>query len=256
VGEALGEPARTGPKASWWEWGAAKAALEYLFFAGAIAAAGRTAQFERLYDLADRVIPPPSPTLPTDDDGRRRALIDLAGRALGVATERSLADYFRMPGDLARAAIVGLVEAGVLAPVAVEGWRRTAYLHREARRPRRVEASALLSPFDSMVFERARLEELFGMRHRLEYYVPKERRVWGYYVMPFLLGERMVARVDLKADRAGGRLLVLAAHLEPDAQVGAVAPALAAELGELATWLGLGDVVVEARGELARGLRW
>jgi uncharacterized protein YcaQ len=237
-----------------WNWSEAKSALEYLFFIGQIASAGRTAQFERLYDLAERVVPPPQTDLPGDPASQQRALIEIAARALGVGTERCLADYFRMPTDLARIAIGALVEREVLQPVLVEGWPRPTYLHRDARQPRAVTARALLSPFDSMVFERRRLEELFGMHYRLEYYLPPARRVWGYYVMPFLLGEQMVGRVDLKADRAEGRLMVRHAYLEPGASPAEVAPPLAAELADLARWLGLRDIDSVAGGELGKAL--
>ncbi|MDR1152695.1 MAG: winged helix DNA-binding domain-containing protein [Bifidobacteriaceae bacterium] len=242
-------------RAGWWDRGVAKSALEYLFFVGDLAAAGRTTQFERRYDIASRVIPPPDAGCPTDAADQQRSLIEIAARALGVGTERCLADYFRMPRTMARAAIVDLVEDGVIEPVTVEGWGDTAYLHREARIPGRVAACALLSPFDSLVFERNRLEMLFSMRHRLEYYVPAAKRVWGYYVMLFLLGEQMVARVDLKADRAGRRLDVRSVHPEPGHAAGAVAGPLAAELVSLAHWLDLDQVHVPADGDLAAELR-
>jgi uncharacterized protein YcaQ len=235
-----------------WDWGPAKSALEYLFWTGEVACPGRTAQFERRYDLAERVVPPAGADIPRDHASQQRRLIEIAAQALGVATPASLADYFRMPTDLARAAIAGLVADGVLEPVSVEGWTQPAYLHREARTPRSVHSAALLSPFDSMIFDRRRLEELFAMRHRLEYYVPPQRRIWGYYVMPFLLGEEMVARVDLKADRAASRLIVRAVHLEPGQAVGQVGAALAAEVAELAVWLGLNTITLDdAAGALA-----
>jgi uncharacterized protein YcaQ len=228
-----------------WDWGLAKSALEYLFYAGELGGAGRTAQFERRYDLAERVIPPSAPDSPVGEVDGQRTLVDIAARALGVATAHSLADYFRMPVGATRDAIAHLVRQGVLAEVAVDSWRHPAYLHREATIPRHVSARALLSPFDSLVFDRRRLEELFAMHHRLEYYVPPERRIWGYYVMPFLLGQEMVARVDLKADRARGTLIVRAAHLEPDFPADRVSAALTCELADLASWLGLPSIRVD-----------
>jgi uncharacterized protein YcaQ len=202
------------------------------------------------------VVPPPEPGSPTDRPGQFRALIDRAARAHGVASPACLADYFRMPAAETRLAVAELVEAGVLVPVQVSDWPGPLYRHRGARLPRRLEARALLVAFDPLIFHRRRVEALFGMRYRLEYYLPAPQRVHGYYVMPFLLGDQLVARVDLKADRRASRLLVRAALAEPGVRAGAVTEALAQELVEMAGWLGLAQTVVEAdaRGDLAAGL--
>jgi uncharacterized protein YcaQ len=238
----------------WWAWSGAKRALEYLFAAGRITTATRRGSFERVYDLPERVIPAAVLDLPTPDEAAaQRALLERSARALGIATAADLRDYFRLSPAEAAPRIAELVEAGTLSPVAVQGWRQPAYLHREARRPRRAEGQALLVPFDPLIWDRARTERLFGLRYRIEIYTPAERRMHGYYVLPFLLGDRIAARLDLKADRRAGALLVQSAHGEADAP--AETPArLAAELRLMAEWLGLEAIRIRPKGDLASRL--
>jgi uncharacterized protein YcaQ len=232
-------------KGGWWEWGDTKRALEWLFWAGRITTATRRASFERVYDLTERVIPAAILALPTPaPDDARRALVAHAGEALGIATETDLRDYFRLKPEPARRAVAELVEEGVLLPAQIQGWARPAYLHRAARRPRRIRGQALLAPFDPLVWERSRTERLFGFRYRIEIYTPAEKRTHGYYVLPFLLDERLVARVDLKADRKGARLLVQGTTFEPGAPADA-GERLDEEISLMARWLGLETV---ARG--------
>jgi uncharacterized protein YcaQ len=239
-----------GPKGPWWDWSDVKRALEFLFWSGSVTAARRR-RFERLYDIPERVLPAAVVAAPTpSDDEAQRTLLRVAARAMGVATEPDLRDYFRLPTAESKARVAELVEAGDLLPVAVEGWTAPAYLAPGARVPRRVDARALVGPFDSLIWERPRVERVFGFRYRIEIYVPKAKRVHGYYVLPLVLGDRIVARVDLKSDRGAGALLVQAAHAEPGPPP-ETAEALAAELRRLAAWLGLDDVVVAGSGDLA-----
>jgi uncharacterized protein YcaQ len=242
-------------KGPWWDWSQAKLALEYLFWTGQVSVRRRS-NFEREYDLADNIIPPDAYESPGlgDLEGRRE-LLALASRSLGVATYRDLADYYRLNMPRSRAALTSLVDEGRLVAVTVEGWKDQAYLDPRARVPRQIRARALLSPFDSLVWERARVERLFGFRYRIEIYTPPPKRTYGYYVLPFLLGEHLVARVDLKADRKAGALLVPAAFGELGAPVDDVVTELADELVAMASWLGLERVEVGDRGDLADPLR-
>jgi uncharacterized protein YcaQ len=227
-------------QSGWWEWSDAKRTLEWLFWAGHISTATRRGSFERVYDLTERAIPADVLAQPTPADAdAHRALIERAAAAHGIATTGDLRDYFRQSPGQAAVAIRELLEEGVLIPVEVPGWRH-AWLHRDARRPRKIDAQALLAPFDPLIWTRDRAERLFGFRYRIEIYVPAEKRQHGYYVLPFLLGDRFVARVDLKADRHASCLLVRSIHLEADAP-DHTPEALQGELKSMAGWLGLAD---------------
>jgi uncharacterized protein len=255
---ALSARELTGAGASaggWWGWSDGKRALEALFAAGRVAAAGRRG-FERLYDLPERVIPARVLAMPTPaSEDAQRSLMRIAARALGVGTEKDLCDYFRIRIGAGRLRISELVETGELIPVAVEGWPQPAFIARDARLPRTVDARAVLSPFDSLIWERARTERIFGFRYRIEIYTPSANRKYGYYVLPFLLGDRLVGRVDLKSDRATGTLLVRGAHSEPGVRLSEVAEPLMHEITTIASWLGLERIEVTRRGNLARKLR-
>jgi uncharacterized protein len=252
AGELAAEERRS--KDHWgWNWTDAKTALEHLFSTGAVTASSRR-NFERVYDVTERVIPRAVLDLPTPDEpDAHRELLLLAAHRHGVGTAVDLADYFRLRLPQARPRLAELVEDGRLATATVEGWRQPAYVVPGLVRPRRIEARALLAPFDPLVWERDRTERLFGFRYRIEIYVPRDRRTHGYYVLPFLLGDRLVARVDLKADRGPRVLRVQAAYAEPHAP-SETAEALAAELRGLAGWLGLDEVAVSPVGDLAAPL--
>jgi uncharacterized protein YcaQ len=238
-----------------WDWHAGKVALEWLFFTGEVTATHRTTSFEKVYDLTERVLPAAVLQAPTPDPADAvRELVRTASRALGVATERDVRDYFRLRPVAARTAIEELADAGELLPVEVPGWGAPAWLDPEARRPRWIRARALLSPFDSLVWERPRVERIFGFRYRLEIYTPAAKRVHGYYVLPFLLGDQLVARADLKADRKAGVLRVQAVHGEEGIDRPVVAAALADELRLMADWLEIDDVAVAGPGDLATDL--
>ena len=240
-------------KGGWWGWSDEKHAFEWLFWAGRITAHSRRG-FERLYDLPERVIPSDifNAPIPKPKDAHRE-LLRISARALGVATYGDLRDYFRLsPGDM-KGRLEELVEEGELLPVKVDGWKQQAYLNTGARMPRKVHARALLAPFDPLVFERSRAERLFDFHYRIEIYTPAEKRQYGYYVLPFLLGERIVARVDVKADRPAGVLRVLATYAEPGAP-----PETAAEMLEefrlMQSWLGLERIDVVPSGDLGPAL--
>ena len=240
---------------AWWRWADGKDALERLLDAGRLGVAGRRG-FERVYDLAERVLPPETLVLPTPPEADAyRELVRRAARALGVATIADLADYFRIPIRVTNQAANELAEGGELVTARVEGWKGKAYLDRGmVRSPRTVSARTLLTPFDSLIWYRERTERLFGFHYRIEIYVPEAKRVHGYFVLPFLLGEALVARVDLKADRARRTLLVRGAFAEAGAKKLEVAEQLAVELKRLAGWLGFGGIEVAGRGDLSRAL--
>jgi uncharacterized protein YcaQ len=254
-GPVTGADFAEGPRGQpgWWSWSDGKRALEWLFWAGLITTKTRRG-FERVYDLTERALPGRIIDLPTPTEAdAQRDLVRLAARAMGVATLADLRDYFRLPLADARARVVELAEAGELVAVAVKGWRQPAYLDPQARRPRGVRAAALLSPFDNLIWTRDRTERLFGVKVRLEIYTPAHKRAHGYYVLPFLQDEAITARVDLKSDRQAGVLRVQAAWREPDATPDTAAR-LGVELRRMSAWLGLGEVEVAGKGDLAEAL--
>ena len=238
----------------WWGWSEAKRAVECLFWTGDLAVVTRRGTFERVYGLPEAALPRAvlAASTPSREEAQRQ-LVRIAARALGVATERDLRDYFRMGVAETKARVAELVEGGELTPVAVKGWREPAYLEPSARRPRSVDAQALLSPFDNAIWFRERTERLFGVRMRLEIYTPAAKRLHGYYVLPFIEGDAITARVDLKADRKASVLMVQSAHAEPWATP-QTPERLARELRLMAGWLGLGAVRAEPRGDLAAAL--
>jgi uncharacterized protein YcaQ len=240
-------------RGGWWGWSEGKRALEWLFWAGLVTTHSRRG-FERIYDLPERVFPAVAaqPTPPTDE--AQRTLIMVAAAALGVATAGDLRAYWRIGPEDAATRLRELVESGRLVPVAVEGWRQIAYLPPQSPPMGRPRASCLVSPFDPLLWERDRAERLFGFRYRIEIYTPAHLREHGYYVLPFLQGDRIVARLDLKADRQARRLLVLAAHREGSGDPDAVAAAVAEEMRLLAGWLALDTIAVADRGDLAPAL--
>lgn len=233
------QPEKEKRERGWWGWNDTKRAVEYLFWCGEITPLRRRSSFERLYDLTERVIPAEVLHAHIDDREAYRQLVDRAASAYGVATLGDLRDYFRLPLESAKRAVTDLVEEERLIPVAVDGWKQQAYLHAGARVPRNVENSALLSPFDSLVWNRERTKRLFDFHYRIEIYTPSHKRVHGYYVLPYLLDEQLVARVDLKADRQRGVLLVHAIHFEQGVNRRSVRARLRDDLLLMARWLEL-----------------
>ena len=231
---------RTTKKSSWWDWDEAKVALEYLFLTGQLMSRGRGTDFARIYDIPERVLPEDvlnAPT-PSEHDARKQLLVRSA-IAQGVATASDLADYYRQKPTTVKQLIAELVEEGELREVSVDGWQDRAYVHRNAKLPKQLHATALLSPFDSLVWCRPRNERLFDFHYRIEIYTPKEKRKFGYYVLPFMMNGEMVGRVDLKADRENSKLLVQSVHTEKGIKRAAINDALTAELRLMAGWLGL-----------------
>lgn len=246
-------------KGSWWGWSQGKEILEWLFWIGDVTTARRR-NFERLYDLPERVLPESVRKAPVPSrEHAQRELMMIGARGMGVATARDLRDYFRLPAKEAATRLSELVEEGKLLPVSVEGWKQQGYLHHEAKVPRATKVAdlaALLSPFDSLIWERQRTERLFDFHFRLEIYTPMHKRVHGYYVLPLLLGERVVGRVDLKADRQSGVLQVKGGSVEAGVSLQTVVQPLHQQLNELASWLALDRYgVTSRRGELMRALK-
>ena len=227
---------------SWWGWTDTKRAVGFLYWCGEITPVKRRTSLERIYDLTERVIPQPVLQIHVAEEEAHRQLVERAAKAFGVATEADLRDYFRLPLLGARRALAELVESNVLVPVKVEGWKQQAYLYRDVRKPRKAEASALLSPFDSLVWNRQRTNRLFDFQYRIEIYTPAHKRLHGYYVLPYLLDENLVARVDLKSDRQSSTLLVHAVHYERGFERRNVTARLREDLKRMAQWLGLARV--------------
>lgn len=248
----IDRPARV--PGGWWHRGEVKHVCEAMFAAGDLSAI-RNENFARHYDLTERVVGAERMDVDVSRVDAHRELTARAGAALGIATLADLADYYRTKAVDVRPAVDDLVDGGVLIPVTVDGWRDPAYLHADAKTPRRVERSAILSPFDPLIFFRPRAERLFDFHYRIEIYVPEHKRVHGYYVLPFLLGTDIAARVDLKADRQAGVLRVLAAYAEDGHDAAGVADRLAADLTVMADWLEMSGVEVAGRGDLAPALR-
>lgn len=250
------DPGEPDPRDRWgWGLSVAKVSLDLHYLQGRLAVVNRRADYSRVYDLVERVIPAEHRQRPVEIEEAERELLSLAAASLGVATADDLGDYYRLPVRRVRARVTQLAQDGLLHEVQVEGWREPAYLHPDAQ-SKAVSGRAVLSPFDPVVWYRPRAERLFGFDYRIEIYVPKPKRRWGYYVLPFLLGDQLVARIDLKADRAACVLQVLAAYAEPRVKQGEVAEAVAAELRVLARWVGLDEgITVEQKGNLAKSLR-
>ena len=239
---------RTTKKSSWWDWDEAKTALEYLFLTGELMSCGRGSDFARVYDIPERVLPRKILQMPTSSETEaRKELLVRAMRAQGVATMRDLADYYRQKPAVVKPLVSQLVEQGVLREVSVDGWQDKAYVHRNAQLPKQLFATALLSPFDSLVWCRPRNERLFNFHYRIEIYTPQAKRKFGYYVLPFMMNGEMVGRVDLKADRANSKLLVHSVHTEKGIKRSNISDALNTELRTMALWLEL-DKVVKSRG--------
>jgi uncharacterized protein YcaQ len=238
-----------------WRWDDAKLGIETLFWGGEVAGRRRAAGFEREYDLPERMFPKAILKKPLlSEREARHELIRIAIRAMGIGSAKEIADYHRQKITTARPLIDEMCARNELVAVRVPGWSDQLFMDPSAKQPRKVTARALLSPFDSLIWERDRTENLFGFHYRIEIYVPPEKRKHGYYVLPFLLGDSLVARVDLKADRHTGQLLVQSSWGEPGIDEKDVAGELAEELALMAEWLGLDRVVVKRKGDLNKAL--
>jgi uncharacterized protein YcaQ len=236
---------RTEKKGTWWDWDEAKVALEYLFLTGQLMSRGRGSDFARIYDTPERVLPQRIIDAPTPSEHvARKQLLVRSAIAQGVATTSDLADYYRQKLATVKPLIAELVEEGELHTVAVDGWTEKAFVHRNAKLPKQLHATALLSPFDSLVWCRPRNERLFNFHYRIEIYTPKEKRKFGYYVLPFMMNGEMVGRVDLKADRANSKLLAHSTHTEKGVKRSAINDVLSAELDAMANWLRLEQVQI------------
>ena len=233
---------RGADKKTWWDWDESKTALEYLFLTGQLMSRGRGTDFARIYDIPERVLPEDvlNAPIPSEHDARKQLLVRSA-IAQGVATASDLADYYRQKPAAVKPLLVELLEEGELREVAIDGWAEKAFVHRAAKLPKLLHATSLLSPFDSLVWCRPRNERLFNFHYRIEIYTPKEKRKFGYYVLPFMMNSQMVGRVDLKADRANSKLLVHSVHTERGVKRSTINDALNNELGAMAEWLGLGN---------------
>jgi uncharacterized protein YcaQ len=236
---------RTEKKGTWWDWDEAKVALEYLFLTGQLMSRGRGSDFARIYDTPERVLPQRvfDAATPSERDARKQLLVRSA-IAQGVATASDLADYYRQKPAAVKPLIAELVEEGELRAVAVDGWTEKAFVHRDAKLPKQLHATALLSPFDSLVWCRPRNERLFNFHYRIEIYTPKEKRKFGYYVLPFMMDGEMVGRVDLKADRASGVLQAHSVHTEKGVKRSSINDVLNTELRAMASWLQLDRVQI------------
>ncbi len=247
---------RRGPKGPWWDWDAGKRALEVLFWRGDVTAYRRSSDFARVYDVVERVLPKEILNVPSPSEYEsRKQLLLLAAKSCGIGTARDLADYHRQKPKECSHIVQELVDSGELIQVRVQGWREDAFMIPNTSMPRQVSARALLSPFDSLIWYRPRTERLFHFHYRLEIYTPAAKRTYGYYVLPFLLDDQLVARIDLKADRHAGILRVQAAYHEGGVDTKRTARELTSELQAMAQWLNLSDIHVQRKGNLASELR-
>ncbi len=242
------EPDRPKKSGGWWGWSDTKLAVEYLFWCGRIASAGRE-KFQRYYDVPERVIPTDILNTPAlNEQVACVRLMELSAKAHGVGTEKDFRDYFRLDAKQSKLAMETLLEEGIIELVEVQGWKDPAFLHKEAVLPSRANCQTLLAPFDSLIWFRERTERLWGCHYRIEIYVPQPKRVYGYYVLPYLQGDQITARLDLKANRQTGRLQIQASHLEPAAKQDKVLADLIPELRKMAEWQGLQDLEINGQG--------